>query len=141
MPAASLVGIIPNPSKAEGGTCCSRHQARLCANRCRTRPDLFYRVTMYNFWRNPEKLRYNGCMARGWESKSVEAQIEAKPTNGNAATQSRTADQVQHLIEKRNLELARAKVAHELELSHSDRYSHMLQQSLSELDRKIAGLK
>ena len=80
-------------------------------------------------------------MARGWESKSVEAQIEAKPEHVSHAPRSRTADQVQHLIEKRNLELARAKVAHELELSQSERYSHMLQQSLSELDKKIAALK
>jgi hypothetical protein len=81
-------------------------------------------------------------MARGWESKSVEAQIEAKPANGNgAAAKSRTPDQIQHLIEKRNLELARAKVRHELERSQSERYSQMLQQSLSDLDRKIAALK
>jgi hypothetical protein len=79
-------------------------------------------------------------MARGWESKSVEAQIKAKPTNGNAATKSRTPDQIQHLIEKRNLELARAKVAHELELCQSERYSQMLQQSLSDLDKKIEAI-
>jgi hypothetical protein len=76
-------------------------------------------------------------MARGWESKSVEAQIEAKPERFSPAPKTRTPGQVQHLIEKRNLELARAKVAHELELSQSERYSHMLQQSLSELDKKI----
>jgi len=80
-------------------------------------------------------------MARGWESKSVEAQIEAKPQKFSTAPKTRTPGQVQHLIEKRNLELARAKVAHELELSQSERYSHMLQQSLSELDKKIAALK
>ena len=79
-------------------------------------------------------------MARGWESKSVEAQIEAKPANGNAAPKSRTPDQIQHLIEKRNLELARAKVAHELALSQSARYSQMLQRSLSDLDKRIEAI-
>ena len=80
-------------------------------------------------------------MARGWESKSVEAQIDAKPANGRAAPASRTPDQIQHLIEKRTLELARAKVAHALESSQSERYSQMLQQSLSDLDKKIAALE
>lgn len=80
-------------------------------------------------------------MSRGWESKSVEAQIEAKPevvnSNGN---KSRTPAQVQHLIEKRNLELARAKVARELGQSQNPRYSQMLTRALSELDQKIAAL-
>jgi hypothetical protein len=98
---------------------------------------VIYRSTMLNFTGILSDSEYNESMARGWESKSVEAQIEAKPANGNHAPRSRTPDQVQHLIEKRNLELARAKVAHELELSQSERYSHMLQQSLSELDKKI----
>ncbi len=80
-------------------------------------------------------------MSRGWESKSVEAQIEAKPeilpSNGK---KSRTPEQVQHLIEKRNLELARAKVARELGQSQNPRYSQMLTRALSELDQKIAAL-
>ena len=43
-------------------------------------------------------------------------------------------------MEKRTLELARAKVAHELASSQNPRYSQMLQQSLSELDKKIAAI-
>jgi len=79
-------------------------------------------------------------MARGWESKSVEAQIEEKEKVAANPVKTRTADQVQHIIEKRNLELARAKVAHELASSQNPRYSQMLQQSLSELDKKIAAI-
>ena len=80
-------------------------------------------------------------MARGWESKSVEAQIEAKPEFIFSETKTRTTDEVQLIIEKKNLELARAKVAHELESSQNVRYSQMLQQSLSDLDKRIASLK
>jgi hypothetical protein len=80
-------------------------------------------------------------MSRGWESKAVEAQIEAKPEfvpdNGK---KPRTSAQIQHLIEKRNLELARAKVARELGQSQNPRYSQMLTRALSELDEKIAAL-
>jgi hypothetical protein len=77
-------------------------------------------------------------MARGWESKSVEAQIEDKANFTASTVKTRTPDQVQQIIEKRNLELARAKVTHELESSQNPRYSQMLRQSLSDLDKKIA---
>lgn len=79
-------------------------------------------------------------MARGWESKSVEMQIEDKPKLVPTPAKTRTSDQVQHIIEKRNLELARAKVAHELASSQNPRYAQMLKQSLSELDKKIASI-
>ena len=80
-------------------------------------------------------------MARGWESKSVEAQIESKPEPVRTRVKTRTPDQVQHIIEKRNLELARAKVSHELESAQNPRYSRMLEQSLADLDKKIAAFK
>ncbi len=79
-------------------------------------------------------------MARGWESKSVEAQIESKANTTVADVKSRTPDQIQHLIEKRNLELARAKVAHEIASSQNPRYTRILEQSLSALDKKIAAI-
>ena len=79
-------------------------------------------------------------MARGWESKSVEAQIEEKEKAIAKPVKTSTPDQVQHIIEKRTLELARAKVAHELASSQNPRYSQMLQQSLSDLDKKIAAI-
>jgi len=53
---------------------------------------------------------------------------------------TRTTDQVQHIMEKRTLELARTKVAHELASSQNPRYTQMLQRSLSELDKKIAAI-
>ena len=79
-------------------------------------------------------------MARGWESKSVEAQIEEKAQAFAQPVKSRTPDQVQHIMEKRTLELARAKVAHELASSQNPRYTQMLQRYLSELDKKIAAI-
>jgi hypothetical protein len=79
-------------------------------------------------------------MARGWESKSVEAQIEEKEQAIAIPVKARTSDQVQHIMEKRTLELARTKVAHELASSQNPRYAQMLRQSLSELDKKIAAI-
>jgi hypothetical protein len=80
-------------------------------------------------------------MARGWESKSVEAQIEENQTATAQPVKTRTPDQIQHMMEKRTLELARAKVAHELASSRNPRYTQMLQRSLSELDKKIAAIE
>jgi hypothetical protein len=79
-------------------------------------------------------------MARGWESKSVEAQIEENAQAIARPVKARTSDQVQHIMEKRTLELARAKVAHELASSQNPRYAQMLQRSLSDLDKKIAAI-
>ncbi len=81
-------------------------------------------------------------MARGWESKAVEEQIESKPTNFVATTKKqRTADQVQKLIEKRNLEAARAKVRHEIASTQNERYQEILARSLKDLDSKLAKLE
>ena len=91
--------------------------------------------------RNAPKSRYNEIhMARGWESKSVEAQIEEKEKTVTESVKTRTPDQIQQIIEKRTLELARAKVRHELASSQNPRYAQMLQRSLSELDKKIAAI-
>jgi len=81
-------------------------------------------------------------MARGWESKAVEAQIESKTNEFVAVTkQKRTPDQVQKLIEKRSLEAARAKVHHEIDSTQNERYKEMLARSLKDLESKLAALE
>ena len=81
-------------------------------------------------------------MARGWESKAVEDQIESKTKEFVAVTKKhRTADQVQHLIAKRNVEAARAKVRHEIAGTQNERYKELLTRSLHDLDRKLAELE
>ena len=79
-------------------------------------------------------------MARGWDSKAVEDQIASKPTNFVAVNKKRRTDQIQKLIEKRNLEAARAKVQHEIESTQNERYQQMLKRSLQDLDNKLAEL-
>jgi len=89
---------------------------------------------------------YNLSMARGWDSKSVEAQLEAAtiatqeqalPGNGK----KRTPEQVQNIRERKNLELARAKVMGQLNASQNPRYTEMLNRALSDLDRRLAAFK
>lgn len=78
-------------------------------------------------------------MARGWESKSVEAQQEeavaAKPDSGTALT----PEEVQRRQHRENLRLARARVLHQMEASSDSRYTEMLQKSLADLDRRLGG--
>lgn len=80
-------------------------------------------------------------MARGWESKSVEAQIESKSSEFvSAPNKKRTPDQVQRSLAKRSLLAARAKVQHEIDATQNERYKALLTRSLHDLDNKIAGL-
>jgi precorrin-6B methylase 1 len=80
-------------------------------------------------------------MARGWESKSVEAQIEeassAKPFEGKSAL---TEEQAQNKIRKADLVLSRRRVLQQLEHSTNERYCELLRRTLADLDTRIAAL-
>jgi hypothetical protein len=80
-------------------------------------------------------------MARGWESKSVESQMESalndagQPSPGPA---SESAKKIQR--ERQGLLLSRAYVLRQMESSSNERYTQSLRQALSDLDRKLAEL-
>jgi hypothetical protein len=80
-------------------------------------------------------------MARGWESKSVEAQIEesaaAGDVRGNAAL---TSEQVEQRRRKSDLMLSRSRVVQQLEQSTNERYAELLRRTLADLDKQIGGL-
>ena len=80
-------------------------------------------------------------MARGWESKSVEAQIEASnSTNSDRYNRnSPSPEEVQQQMKKAALLLSRRQVVQQLEASSNNRYSDLLRRSLAELDSQIAG--
>ena len=62
----------------------------------------------------------------------VKAKTDEKPR--------RTAAEVQSMIERRSLELAKAKVLREMESAQSPRYQEMLNQALQELNHKLSRL-
>jgi hypothetical protein len=80
-------------------------------------------------------------MARGWESKSVEAQMEesrdSKAVSGNAVL---SAKELQRQQKKADLTLSRKRIAQQLEASGSEKYSELLRRTLADLDRQIAEL-
>jgi hypothetical protein len=79
-------------------------------------------------------------MARGWESKSVEAQIEESTSDSSANQDNISPDERQTLIKKNDLILSRRRVVQQLEGSTNERYSEFLQRSLAALEAQIADL-
>jgi hypothetical protein len=76
-------------------------------------------------------------MARGWESKSVEEQMEnARQQKDAAAAQS--AKPVHHSRQHENLVLARARLVKDLETTDNPRYKQFLEASLADIDKRIA---
>jgi len=80
-------------------------------------------------------------MARGWESKSVEAQIESADAGDNARRKTGlTATQIEMLRKKESLLLSRARVLRELNESRNPRYKKLLTDALADLDKKLSEL-
>lgn len=84
---------------------------------------------------------YNGAMARGWESKSVEAQIEesGSETPGNPEHKV-SLEELQTVFRKRELTLSRRHILQQLEVSSNERYAELLRRTLAGLDAEIATL-
>jgi hypothetical protein len=80
-------------------------------------------------------------MARGWESKSVESQMESAKDNagsGHSSPSAATDGAKKAQRERQSLLLSRAYVLRQIESSTNERYTESLRQALSDLDRKLA---
>lgn len=81
-------------------------------------------------------------MARGWESKSVESQIEDRSESRDARGRSGTSAELERRAKRESLEASRRRIERELESSHSDVHRAALRNALSHLDsemRKLGG--
>lgn len=77
-------------------------------------------------------------MARGWESKAVEAQIEEKQTAKSSADKPASYRDIQLKVKQADLLLSRKHVLQQLEQSQNSRYSEQLRRSLQDLDSQLA---
>ncbi len=79
-------------------------------------------------------------MARGWESKSVESQIDMAEIPHASVTAKHSPDPVKlDLIRrKENILLSRTRVVHELGTAQNPRYKAQLQKALADLDAQLA---
>lgn len=79
-------------------------------------------------------------MARGWESKAVEAQQEEAARRAEAQGASLAPDARARLAERRVIELARARAAADLARATRPAHRAMLEQALAALDERLASL-
>ena len=80
-------------------------------------------------------------MARGWESKEIESQIEA--AEGRAARDQRTQltpEQLRLERERDSIELSRTRVLQDIAAASNPGYIALLERSLSFLDEKLVKL-
>jgi len=74
-------------------------------------------------------------MAKGWESKSVQAQMESKAEEAIGSEHKRlTPAEAEAQRKKQNLLLSRAQVSRSIEQSQNPRYREMLESALADLD-------
>jgi hypothetical protein len=78
-------------------------------------------------------------MARGWESKSVEDQIDAAKADRDAQIKPRLTEEQREQSElKQSLRLSRAQTLRRLKAATNDRYRAQLQSALDHLDAQLA---
>lgn len=81
-------------------------------------------------------------MARGWDSKSVEDQIQAFTVEAAVRSDdSLSAERLQVQRKRSSLLLSRASTAKQLETSTNERYSELLRRTLVALDTQLAEVK
>jgi hypothetical protein len=80
-------------------------------------------------------------MSRGWESKDVETQIESKrePSEHSGHGQKSPA-QLEREKERRDLQLSRVRVLHDLDSATHPNHRKSLEAALAHLDKRIADL-
>lgn len=78
-------------------------------------------------------------MAKGWESKAVESQVQDSQSEPNKKAQL-TVAQIEANRRKQVLLLSRARVADDLQSSSDSRYRDQLTRALADLDAQISRL-
>jgi hypothetical protein len=76
-------------------------------------------------------------MARGWESKSVEAQQSEAAEQPRAPRKKVTPEQAARFRQKETLRLARQRILQQIEASRNPRLRKLLEMSLAELDERL----
>jgi hypothetical protein len=77
-------------------------------------------------------------MARGWESKSIEAQQEEAAAR-RAAPPRADPEDARHKAERATLMLARARALADLQRACVPAHRSMLEQAIADLDRRLNG--
>jgi len=76
-------------------------------------------------------------MARGWESKVIESQIESAETSNQESSHHDQPD-LARMRQHQALVLSRSRVLQQLEVSQNPRHREMLNQALADLEAQLA---
>ncbi|MBV8069088.1 MAG: hypothetical protein JO270_04235 [Acidobacteriaceae bacterium] len=80
-------------------------------------------------------------MARGWESKEIESQMEAAAERHVRFKPERSAAEIAAERERESLELSRTRVLQDLAIAKNPKYRELLERSLIFLNSKLAELE
>jgi hypothetical protein len=80
-------------------------------------------------------------MARGWESKAVEAQIDlAEAHRSTRLIIAPSTESLELIRKKENILLSRTRVVRELDNAQNPRYKAVLTKALAELDAQLTSI-
>ena len=79
-------------------------------------------------------------MARGWESKSVEIQIEESGSAAPDIDNMPRKESVELRSKRQGLMLQRSRFLQEMETARNPRYREMLNELLKNVEKELAGL-
>jgi hypothetical protein len=87
----------------------------------------------------------NMDMARGWESKDVESQVDLLEAKQEKPQQHekpgvKSVEQIRREQEKKNLELSRKRIVNSLETASNPNHRKSLEAALAHLDQKLSEL-
>lgn len=80
-------------------------------------------------------------MARGWESKSIEAQQSEAAEKSTATREKMTPDQAARFREKESLRLARQRILEQIAVSKNPHRREVLELSIAELEERLRKLE
>jgi hypothetical protein len=80
-------------------------------------------------------------MARGWDSKAVEEQIESAAVAATFTTNPEKSEhELTRIRARQGLEMMRSRVKQQIERTQNDRYREMLDRELTALDQQLSEL-
>jgi len=79
-------------------------------------------------------------MARGWESKSVAAQIDVAENRSQRAPKQKaiSLERLERIRKKETILLSRTRIMRELESAQNPRYRVVLEKALADLDAQLS---
>lgn len=80
---------------------------------------------------------YNLLVARGWESKSVEAQLAEATEKSSKRRAPLSTEEAARWREKESLRLSRQRVLQQLAAAQNPRHRKLLEDTLADLDEKL----